>query len=126
MFKSLSCDFDISRNDVSRLITLRIKVLNTAVKNRLNNSMIALLLEMRSVSPQNSTKFSLIVMFILYIRIDVISTASSPLLSDTLTAEAGRKWEMLNFASPLAIRGGGGGRGLQINSRSLSCEILTR
>ena len=125
MFKSLSCDFDISRNDVgSRLITLRIKVLNTAVKNRLNNSIIALLLEMRSVSPKNSTKFSLIVMFILYIRIDVISTASSPLLSDTLTAEAGRKWEMLNFASPVAIHGGGGG--LQINSRSLSCEILTR
>ena len=126
MFKSLSCDFDISRNDVgSRLITLRIKVLNTAVKNRLNNSIIALLLEMRSVSPKNSTKFSLIVMFILYIRIDVISTASSPLLSDTLTAEAGRKWEMLNFASPVAIHGGGGGGGggLQINSRS---EILTR
>ena len=58
MFKPLSCDFDISRNHVvSRLTTLRIKVLNTAVKNRLNNSMIALLLEMRFVSPQNSTKY---------------------------------------------------------------------
>ena len=32
-------------------------------------------------------------------------------LSDTLTAEAGRKWEMFNFALPLAIRGGGGGGG---------------
>ena len=58
MFKSLSCDFDISRSHVvSRLTTLRIKVLNTAVKNRLNNSMIALLLEMRFVSPKNSTKY---------------------------------------------------------------------
>ena len=55
MFKPLSCDFDISRNYVvSRLTTLRI--LNTAVKNRLNNSMIALLLEMRFVSPKNSTE----------------------------------------------------------------------
>ena len=58
MFKPQSCDFDISRNHVvSRLTTLRIKVLNTAVKNRLNNSMIALLLEMRFVSPKKSTKY---------------------------------------------------------------------
>ena len=58
MFKPLSCNFDISGNHVvSRLTTLGIKVLNTAVKNRLNNSMIALLLEMRFVSPKNSTKY---------------------------------------------------------------------
>ena len=58
MFKPISCDFDISRNHVvSRLTTLRIKVFNTAVKNRLNNSMIALLLEMRFVSQKNSTKY---------------------------------------------------------------------
>ena len=58
MFKPLSCDFDISRDHVvSRLTTLRINFLNTAVKNRLNNSMIAFLLEMRFVSPKNSTKY---------------------------------------------------------------------